>query len=151
MGFKATEATSKLEWDFRPYLDAHGVSPEPSGTALWTFQQNWTNTANAARRTAVSRAALLDKEEQKKSSDEIAAELADWAAMDWEQAVQATADMMGGLYGEVNLDELHGRLAALVDSVTGSCPSQEQIMALPGRVRAAYLGWFAGELTDPEG
>jgi hypothetical protein len=151
MGFKAEEATSKLEWDFRPYLDAHGVSPEPSGTALWVFQQNWTNISNAARRTAVSRAAMLDQQDKEKSKDEIAAELADWAAMDWEQAVKATGDLMSGLYGEVNLDELHGRLAAQADSVTGGCPSQEQIMGLPGRVRAAYLGWFAGELTDPEG
>lgn len=151
MGFKATEATSKLEWDFRPYLEAQGVSPEPSGQALWVFQQNWTNITDAARRTAVSRAAMVDKESKDKGTEAITTELARWAGLTWDEAIEETAKLMGGMYGEISHEELHGRLAEQVDEVTGSCPSRDQIMALPGRVRAAYLGWFAGELTNPEG
>jgi hypothetical protein len=150
MGFKAEESVPKLEWDFRPYVDAHGVSPEPSGTALWTFNRNWTNITDAARRTAVSRAAARDQADRERSGDEARAELDKWAGLTWDEAVRETDKLMSGIYGEIDQEQLHHRLASLVDELTAGCPTSDQIMQLPGRVRATYLGWFVGEVTNPE-
>lgn len=36
-GFKADEVVQKLEWDFRPHVDASGVVPEPSTEKVGTF------------------------------------------------------------------------------------------------------------------
>lgn len=151
MGFKAEEAVDKLEWDFRPYVDAFGVSPEPSGQALWLFQQNWVHTADAARRTAVSRAAVRDKEERGRTSEQVQEEIARWAGLTWDEAIEETSKMMSGTYAEVNSEELHRRMATLIDELTKGCPNTEQIMGLPGRNRAAFLGWFFGQVSDPEG
>lgn len=149
-GFKAETAVEKLEWDFRPYIEARGVSPEASGTKIWTFQQNWSNVTSAARRTAISRAALRDKEDRERSAEAIESEFSKWAGLTWDEAVDETSNLMAGMYGEVNQEELHERLAKLVDEVTDGCPNTEQIMALPGRVRASYLGWFVGQVASPE-
>jgi hypothetical protein len=34
MGFEARSAGASLDWDLRPYVDAHGTIPEPSRKAL---------------------------------------------------------------------------------------------------------------------
>lgn len=34
MGFNAASAGASLDWDLRPYVDAHGITPEPSRKAL---------------------------------------------------------------------------------------------------------------------
>lgn len=35
--FKATEAVDTLAYDLRPYVDDHGVTPEPSDGQISTF------------------------------------------------------------------------------------------------------------------
>jgi hypothetical protein len=148
--FKAEEAVPKLEWDFRPYVDAHGVSPEPSGTALFAFQQNYNNTLQAYRRNAVAKAAVRDREEKNLGPEEIQAEIDRWAAMTWESAIEESARLMDEALGADAADELNTRVATLVAELTGDCPNVEQIMALPGRVRSVYFGWFVGQVSDPE-
>jgi len=151
MGFKAAEAVSKLEWDFRPYVDAFGVSPEPTGQSLWLFQQNYNNVISAARRTAVSRAAVLAEEFETSTAEERRAEAEKWAGLSWDEAIAESARILEGALGTDMSEQVHSRLATLVDELTGSCPSSDQIMALPGRTRSAYLGWFVGQVSDPEG
>lgn len=34
MGFTAASSGASLDWDLRPYVDAHGITPEPSRKAL---------------------------------------------------------------------------------------------------------------------
>jgi hypothetical protein len=38
-GFNASKAVDKMEWDFRPYVDAKGVIPEPTDEQLARFQK----------------------------------------------------------------------------------------------------------------
>jgi hypothetical protein len=150
MGFKADEAVLKLEWDFKPYVDAAGVSPEPSGTSLFVFQRNWYNTIEAMRRTAVARAAKQDEKIRGLTPDRVKEEVGKWGQMSWDEAIEESAQLMSGALGDDVGEELHRRLSGLVAELTENSPSQEQIMELPGRVRAAYLGWFIGQVGDPE-
>jgi hypothetical protein len=150
MGFKAAEAVSQLEWDFRPYVDAHGVSPEPSGLALFAFQQNYFNTTQAFRKSVEARARAQAEELRSRTSEELADEMARWSMLTWDEAIEETDKLLSGSLGKQAGEELHQRLAELVAEVTGGCPSAEQIMDLPGRVRSGYLGWFIGQVTDPE-
>lgn len=150
MGFKAEDAVPKLEWDFRPWVDAHGVSPEPSGVALFTFQQNWFNVTQAFRRTVEARARQQAEELSHRTTEELADEMSRWAMLTWDEAIEETDKLLSGPLGREAGDELHRRLAGLVATVTGDCPDAEQIMALPGRTRSAFLGWFMGQVTDPE-
>jgi hypothetical protein len=38
-GFKASEAVPELAYDFRPFVEAHGVVPEPSQPAMKQFSK----------------------------------------------------------------------------------------------------------------
>jgi K+-transporting ATPase c subunit len=149
MGFKAEGSVPALEWDFRPYVDASGVSPEPSGTAMFAFQQNYTNATMAAKRQAKSRAALID-ETNKKTGDELREDLRKWAECSFEDAVQESAQLLDKVLTSEYATELVERIAELVHNLTDGCPNKDQIMALPGRVRSQFLGWFVGEVSNPE-
>lgn len=150
-GFKADEAVAKLEWDFRPWVDASGVSPEPSDVALELFQRNYNNNIQAARRTTLSRAALMDQDSGKKTAEEIREELKAWASYNWDEAVDASAELLDGALEKDTARQLHLRLATLISELTGECPATEQIMGLPVRIRSAYIGWFVGQVSNPEG
>jgi hypothetical protein len=39
MGFQAEDVVEKLEWDFRPYVDASGVAPEPTTEQVLHFAE----------------------------------------------------------------------------------------------------------------
>lgn len=39
MGFKADKVVKKLEWDFRPFLDEHGTTPEPTDDQVIELQE----------------------------------------------------------------------------------------------------------------
>lgn len=38
MGFKASDAVQPLDYDFRPFVDVYGVTPEPSNKQMVDFQ-----------------------------------------------------------------------------------------------------------------
>lgn len=149
MGFKAQGAVPALEWDFRPYVDASGVSPEPSGTAMFTFQQNYTNAVQAAKRQTLSRGALADQKTER-SADEMREELQKWASYSFEEAIEESGQLLESIVGTKYAQELIERIAGLIDELTGGCPNRQQILDLPGRIRSTYIGWFVGEVSNPE-
>lgn len=150
MGFKADDAVPKLEWDFKPWVDASGVSPEPSSIAQFTFIQNYNNTLEGARRKAMALAAVDAEKHKEMPTEALRAELETWSKYSWAEAIEESGRLLDGILGKDATEELNQRVANLIGEVTENCPSAEQVMSLPGRVRSAYIGWLVGQLSDPE-
>lgn len=151
MGFKADDAVPKLEWDFTKYVaGAKGVSPEPSNMALLSFSIRMKSLGESELRTKRSQALLAAKELDGRSAEEKHAEVERWAAMD---PGVGPAEILAELMEYVPPEEgerIATEQAKLVAEVFDNCPTVDQIMALPGRIRMAYIGWVAGQLMNPE-
>lgn len=147
MGFKAQEAVSALDWDFNPWVKARGTTPEPSNREITTFIRDYNLLLESVRRTQLAK---LDKAKSEiNESEEVAGnreqELARWAEMSWEQGLEALeAELEAENQGDG--EELALKLAEMVAKVAHDTPTVDQIMGLPGRIRAAYFGWFVGQM-----
>jgi len=148
--FDAAKAVPTLDWDFRPYVEASGTSPEPTSEALYEFLVDYRNLVEGATRT---KSALAVKEAERMrnlSPEEKEAEVERWASMTWQEGAEVLFDELSKIAPSKEILEFSDKQAELVDRVFQSCPSKEQINALPGRIKAAYFGWVQGELTNPE-
>lgn len=151
MGFKADEAVSKLEWDFTAYVPgAKGTSPEPSTEALLEFNLSMRALAEAEVRVRKSQMMQEAERLNGRSKEDKLAEVERWAALSSEAG---TAEILDELVSIVSIEDgvrLARRQADLVSGVLQNCPTADQIMGLPMRVRSAYMGWIAGQLMSPE-
>jgi hypothetical protein len=151
MGFKASEAVPKLEWDFTEYVPgAKGVSPEPSNLSILNFNLNIRSLVDATRRIKTAQVEQSVAKANGATKEEKEAELAKWSALDLEKATLEVLDEMTQIVPAAEGEEIQRKEAKLVAELLQDCPSEEQIMGLPGRVRQAYFGWIAGQLMDPE-
>lgn len=132
MGFNASTAVEKLEWDFRPHVDADGVTPEPSTDEIAMLQ------IALQRFVAIGERGLVDD----KAADPKTGSLTVDEALEL-----LDPDTMGG---SPEATEVIVGLLEVVEQVTHGSPTAEQILALPGRVQREYLGWLAGSLLDPK-
>lgn len=121
MGFTAADAVEELSWDFRPYYDAHGVTPEPSDVQIRRM--------NRGLRDAVKTATGSELPED------------DQQAL--VKAFNALSDKQLAAIEEANID-------AIVH-VTGDCPSKDTLLACPLRIRRLYVRSLIRDLNSPEG
>lgn len=121
-GFNAETVVEKLEWSFKPFVDAAGVIPEPSDKLVDVF---WAElgriTKTTSRTEAVEKLGALDDA----ADDETDAELAEAA-------------------------EIGQKTAAVFADLCQQCPTLEQIQGLPTRQKAAFYHWVCGQLVNPE-
>lgn len=120
MAFKAETAALALDWDFRPYVKAHGTTPEPTD-------------AQVRKMNAALRASTLAVTGDDFDPDDRAAAARIFAKLTDEQLAAME---------ESNLDA--------ITVVTGDCPSREQIDQLPFRIKRAYIKSLIQDLNDPE-
>lgn len=130
MGFTAEGSVSGLDWSFKPYVDASGVTPEPSSDQIKDYWAGY--------------GALLQDEQERLSDWQ---ERLDAAAKDkdkarkireeFKQAQRVNADESQNRRIEL-LAKLCGATADAEGNLTGGCPTIEQIRALPGRVFDAF-------------
>lgn len=136
MGFSAGKAATSLDYDFTDgnyadeqtsaiLADAKGSVPEPTQDRLDGF-------THALRQLA---------------TDPDIAELASLGSdPDPQQVVAVLATVPEEKLQGVN----DAMLQAVIDLCAGS-PSEQQIRALPPRIRTAFIGWLSGELVGPTG
>jgi hypothetical protein len=136
MGFDAGKSVQALDFDFttiqvaddatREILkDAKGTIPEPTQDALDRF-------------TAHVRELATDPE------------IAALVALGDNPDPAAVVAAIGEMPEEKLLGVTEGMLSVIIDVCSGT-PSEEQIRALPPRVRNAFVGWVSGELVGPTG
>jgi hypothetical protein len=132
MGFQAADAVVALDWDLRPYVDAHGTVPEPSQAKL-----------DAYAKAMLGVFAEMGLDLPATASEE-----------DIEQALTrhlAEGKTITELGPEVQRmhEAIRKRRIAAASKVCGGSPTVAQITQLPPRVREAFLGWVAGFAADP--
>lgn len=153
MGFNAAEEVDPLDYDFttlKPLPEglekAKGTVPEPSNERLEAFGRRFNrlqqlmNEADDAR---LSReAAALDKPaaKSKKSAMTTLDALEKWTTENSEQGEELPPELKKA--EQVYID--------LLDYVCQGSPSRAEIAAMPGRTRAAFMGWLVGELLVPK-
>ncbi len=122
MGFDASKAIEKLDYDFRPFVNASGVTPEPTGKMVTNFQDRIRNAAS-----------VLDKE---------------FDANDKE----AMLEFLSGLSREESdkvegeIDEAYGELTQGRPSLEDILALKDSSY----RHYRAYLGSLTGDIINPE-
>ena len=119
MAFTAATAVEALKYNFRPYAEIEGVTPEPSSQALDTF-------FNRLREMAKEAGADVGDDA---SETEVAKALTETD----ENVMSKMTDTM---------------LTATVELTAGN-PTRKQLDSLPFRVQHAFFNWLLGELMDP--
>jgi hypothetical protein len=150
MGFDAAEAVPKLEWDFTKYGGGSGISPEPSTEMLLEFNVQSRNLMDGFVRIKKAKAIQEIEKLNGRSHEDKMAEVNRWADMGWQEAAEAAFQELALIAPTKEGIEIAHQQAILVAQVFADCPSVEQIEKLPGRVKAAYFGWVAGQLINPE-
>lgn len=120
MAFKAENTVKALEYDFRPFLDVHGCTPEPSSEAVRHFLFE---TGKLAMKTA-------GEPQEDETDAEFITRMQEITEDDFTEVAEQVLDLLAEL--------------------TQGEPSREEIAALPHRIQRAYTQWLRKELTDPE-
>lgn len=121
MPFVAETAVQPLDYNFRPFLQVDGTTPEPSDNEIRRFQLRM---ASAAKK------AMGDRQIDTRDANAV---------------VDFVLHMSEDDYGLVN-EEMIDATAQL----TKGTPTREQIAALPGRIQRAYMLSLQEDLTNPE-
>lgn len=125
MGFKAQDAVEALEFDFNPHVNASGVVPEPTSDQIDEFR-----TTLAAAYQDLG----LDPETLNAATGE--------------GGIGPVLEHFGAIMASTS--NLETKVAKAVAVLCSGSPTEEQILALPYRVRQAFLGWMTGTFFNPE-
>ena len=121
MAFDAGKVVEALDWDLRPYVDAHGTVPEPTDDEIRTMNDRLREIT-------------------------VATVGADFDPTDRTAALKAFASLTAEdveKFADAQLD------AVVV--VTKDSPSRETLAGTPPRIRMKFIKWLMQELNDPEG
>lgn len=122
--FVLSDELDELTYDFRPYVDVHGVIPEPSPATIKKFQKVVRKAMNEAF-------TIMDNMEGKTELEQVRIAL----GMENDEA-------------KSDEDE-RAVLQSFADLCSGS-PSSKEIGSLPFRGQAAFTGWLTGIFLNPE-
>lgn len=114
----------KLDYDFRPYVNASGTTPEPSEDMIYDFQLKVRNTAKLLGRDDI------DPEDQ-----------------------AATIRFMRSLSKE-DMKKVNSEVFTALSELTQGRPSYDDMMELNTkayRLGQAYIGSLMGDLLNPKG
>lgn len=121
MAFDAGKVVEALDWDLRPYVDAHGTVPEPSDDQIRTMNTRMRDLTLAV------------------TGD-------DFDPDDRQAAMRAFGKLTAEQLEKMNEDQLDA-----VAVITGDSPSRDTLAETPPRVRAKFVQWLMNELNNPEG
>jgi len=121
MPFVAETAVQPLDYNFRPYLQVDGTTPEPSDNQIRRFQ---------LRMAAAAKKAMGDRK----------VDISDPNAV-----VNFVLHMSEDDYELVNVEMIDATA-----ELTKGQPTRDQIEALPGRIQRAYMLSLQEDLTNPE-
>jgi hypothetical protein len=122
--FDAGDVLESLDWDFtRAGVKAKGVVPEPSDHAIGQFLDGLKELYTEAK------------------------------GMDLDLPGDATPEQMMDALSQVTGEKFESFMAETARLFAELCsgkPSQEQLLALPLRVRVKFYGWVQAEVVRPE-
>lgn len=122
-GFKAEGVVDALEYDFRPYVNAHGITPEPTDRQISQFLKDIQEIVKSARK---------DVPQDIPGDDPVA-------------VLKALDDM--------DPDAVVAVMGTMCEAYSALCtgtPSGQEIADLPLRVRQIFFNWLQSEVLFPE-
>lgn len=122
-GFDAGSVVEKLEWNFRPYVNAKGVIDEPTDAQISTFFAS-----------------------MKAMTEGLKGQLPEGVDTDDPgELIAALDELDAGLVVTINQE-----LAGIYTVLCSGSPTREQLLGLPMRVRAIFYNWLQREVMSPE-
>lgn len=151
-GFNAETAVTPLDWDFTKYAgeNAKGTTPEPSTQTIERFFRRQQTLSMAVVRTKQAMGRVLKEKAESLSPEEALQEMRRQASLTIEEAFDEIVDELNKVMSEGEMEKFSNQMAELVAEASNNCPTAEQIMSLPYRLRIAYFGWFTQEMNSPE-
>jgi hypothetical protein len=122
-GFVAEGVVEPLAYDFKPYVKAEGVIPEPTDTQIAEFLRG---------------IKAVFKDAQKDIPDDIDTD-------DPVAVLKAIDDLDPGAQVEAMQ-----KMAEVYAALCSGTPTAKQISDLPMRVRSVFFNWLQGEVMAPE-
>lgn len=126
MGFQAQDAVVALDWDLRPFVDAHGTAPEPSQAKLDAYVKSMfgiIDQLNLDPSTMTSeadiRSALIESLVKDRSAEEAEAEADKLAATVLKARIRAASKVCGGSPTMGELEKLARSAPRVFDAFTG--------------------------------
>lgn len=122
-GFKAEGVVEALDFDLRPFVQAHGTIPEPTDRQIAAFMAGVKDTFQAAQKDLPEGVDLEDPVSMLGALDDL----------DPEIQIRAMN----------KLNEVYAELCS-------DTPTAEQIGQLPMRIRTVFFNWLQQEVMAPE-
>jgi hypothetical protein len=122
-GFKAEGVVEPLDYDFRPYVKAHGVIPEPTDAQIAAFLRGVKE---------IFKKAQADLPTDVDTDDPVA-------------VLKAIDDLDPGAQIEALT-----KMAEVYAELCSGTPSAREIADLPMRVRTIFFTWLRDEVMSPE-
>lgn len=146
MGFDAGASVAPLDWDFTRFGGGSGVTPEPTTQQIEKFLRSH----GALQQSVVKAKSALAMRLDELSPEEAKQRLLEWAELDRDQAFERAYRELDELGDSDEMEQYALRMATMVAEVCSDCPSVEQILKIPHRVRIVFYRWIIKELNDPE-
>lgn len=122
-GFTAEGVVDALDFDFRPYVNAHGTIAEPTDAQIGQFLKDVREIIKSSQGELPAEVAGDDPVALLKALDEL----------EPDQVVKMMSRMAGAYAG-----------------LCGGTPTQQEIADLPMRVRQIFFNWLQAEVMAPE-
>jgi hypothetical protein len=122
-GFVAQGVVEALDYDFRPYVEAHGTIKEPTDRQIAEFLEGVKEVIKSVQ----------SGMPQDVDGDDPVALLRAMNDLDVEQVPQ-----------------LMEKMAAVYAALCSGHPTAKQIAALPMRIRQVFFNWLQSEVLSPE-
>lgn len=152
MGFNAQTLVEPLEYDFRPYVDAHGVIPEPNANQTDEFRRQYTGLQTRLLDYARKYYEKVQSEAQAEAKRKI-----DEGAEGKIPDLPPLAEEIDKFLREFDEENATGNAQAvneaviqMIANVCSHQPSEDELRALPARIRAGFAAWLIEELTAPK-
>lgn len=121
--FNAATVVEALDWDFRPYVKAHGTVDEPTDAQINAF-------LDATKALMGSITGRLPEDIDTGNPVAVLA-----AVDDLDVAV---------------VNDFHQQLAMTFSALCSGTPTPEMLLGLPMRIRNIFYGWLRQEVMSPE-
>lgn len=149
MGFNAAAVVEPLDYDFNPYANIKGTITEPSDAAVNRFLKRWWKMTEEVQRLAMAR--VIEQTTGAAPTDDELKELAAKAPKTVGEALDAMTALDGqDENGKSDGELLADRMCTLIEELSAGSLKTDQLLQVPYRPRAAFIGWLVGELVNQE-
>lgn len=134
--FVLSDYLEELKYDFRPYVDVHGVIPEPSEETIDQFRRKINRMMTEVRIFAGN----LEKAQEGKTDKQRKTIV----------AMAMRAKQMSEKQRAEKANDLKRQMREAISELCSGTPSAEDLAKMPYRGQMAFAGWLVGVFSSPK-